>query len=142
MWIRTKGWRPRKTPWPRPGHCAELAAEDPTLRQTLREQLWNHGFLQTELVEEAEEAQTFLMYADYREPVRTLPSHRVLAINRGEKKGCLKVHLVWDEQQALRKMEWRVLRRPCIYRDQLKEALADSWKRLLFPAWNGKSAAG
>ena len=113
---------------------AELAAEDPTLRQTLREQLWNHGFLQTELVEEAEEAQTFLMYADYREPVRTLPSHRVLAINRGEKKGCLKVHLVWDEQQALRKMEWRVLRRPCIYRDQLKEALADSWKRLLFPA--------
>lgn len=113
---------------------AELAAEDPTLRQTLREQLWNHGFLQTELVEDAEEAQTFLMYADYREPVRTLPSHRVLAINRGEKKGCLKVHLVWDEQQALRKMEWRVLRRPCIYRDQLKEALADSWKRLLFPA--------
>lgn len=113
---------------------AELAAEDPTLRQTLREQLWNHGFLQTELVEEAEEAQTFLMYADYREPVRILPSHRVLAINRGEKKGCLKVHLVWDEQQVLRKMEWRVLRRPCIYRDQLKEALADSWKRLLFPA--------
>ncbi len=113
---------------------AEMAAEDPTLRQTLREQLWNHGFLQTELVEEAEEAQTFLMYADYREPVRTLPSHRVLAINRGEKKGCLKVHLVWDEQNALRKMEWRVLRRPCIYREQLKEALADSWKRLLFPA--------
>lgn len=113
---------------------AEMAAEDPTLRQTLREQLWNHGFLQTELVEEAEEAQTFLMYADYREPVRTLPSHRVLAINRGEKKGCLKVHLVWDESNALRKMEWRVLRRPCIYREQLKEALADSWKRLLFPA--------
>lgn len=113
---------------------AEMAAEDPTLRQTLREQLWNHGFLQTELVEEAEEAQTFLMYADYREPVRTLPSHRVLAINRGEKKGCLKAHLVWDESNALRKMEWRVLRRPCIYREQLKEALADSWKRLLFPA--------
>ena len=58
---------------------AELAAEDPTLRQTLREQLWNHGFLQTELVEEAEEAQTFLMYADYREPVRTLPSHRTIS---------------------------------------------------------------
>lgn len=113
---------------------AELAAEDPTLRQTLRDQLWNHGMIRTELVEDAEGAQTFLMYKDYQEPVRTLPSHRVLAINRGEKKGCLKVHLVWEEQNALRKMEWRVLRRPCIYRDQLKEALADSWKRLLFPA--------
>lgn len=109
---------------------AELAAEDPTLR----DQLWNHGMIRTELVEDAEGAQTFLMYKDYQEPVRTLPSHRVLAINRGEKKGCLKVHLVWEEQNALRKMEWRVLRRPCIYRDQLKEALADSWKRLLFPA--------
>ena len=113
---------------------AELAAEDPTLRQTLRDQLWNHGMIRTELVEDAEGAQTFLMYKDYQEPVRTLPSHRVLAINRGEKKGCLKVHLVWEEQNALRKMEWWVLRRPCIYRDQLKEALADSWKRLLFPA--------
>lgn len=113
---------------------AELAAEDPTLRQILRDQLWNHGMIRTELVEDAEGAQTFLMYKDYQEPVRTLPSHRVLAINRGEKKGCLKVHLVWEEQNALRKMEWRVLRRPCIYRDQLKEALADSWKRLLFPA--------
>lgn len=113
---------------------AELATEDPTLRQTLRDQLWNHGMIRTELVEDAEGAQTFLMYKDYQEPVRTLPSHRVLAINRGEKKGCLKVHLVWEEQNALRKMEWRVLRRPCIYRDQLKEALADSWKRLLFPA--------
>lgn len=113
---------------------AELAAEDPTLRQTLRDQLWNHGMIRTELAEDAEGAQTFLMYKDYQEPVRTLPSHRVLAINRGEKKGCLKVHLVWEEQNALRKMEWRVLRRPCIYRDQLKEALADSWKRLLFPA--------
>lgn len=113
---------------------AELAAEDPTLRQILRDQLWNHGMIWTELVEDAEGAQTFLMYKDYQEPVRNLPSHRVLAINRGEKKGCLKVHLVWEEQNALRKMEWRVLRRPCIYRDQLKEALADSWKRLLFPA--------
>lgn len=113
---------------------AELAAEDAALRQTLREQLWNHGFLQTELVEEAPEAQTFLMYKEYREPVRTLPSHRVLAINRGEKKGCLKVHLVWEEETAIRRMERRVFRRPCIYTDQLKEALADSWKRLLFPA--------
>ena len=113
---------------------AELAAEDAALRQTLREQLWNHGFLQTELVEEAAEAQTFLMYKEYREPVRTLPSHRVLAINRGEKKGCLKVHLVWEEETAIRRMERRVFRRPCIYTDQLKEALADSWKRLLFPA--------
>lgn len=112
---------------------AELAAEDAALRQTLREQLWNHGFLQTELVEEAAEAQTFLMYKEYREPVRTLPSHRVLAINRGEKKGCLKVHLIWEEETAIRRMERRVFRRPCIYTDQLKEALADSWKRLLFP---------
>ena len=113
---------------------AELAAEDPTLRQTLREQLWNHGFLQTELVEDAEEAQTFLMYADYREPVRTLPSHRVLAINRGEKKGCLKVHLLWEEERALQLLQRRFVRHRSIYQEQLELALEDSWKRLLFPA--------
>lgn len=113
---------------------AEMVSEDADLRKDLRQRLWNYGVLQTELVEDADEAQTFLMYRDRQEPVHTLPSHRVLAINRGEKKGCLKVHLLWDEKQALQLLERRFIRHRSIYQEQLELALEDSWKRLLFPA--------
>lgn len=113
---------------------AEMVSEDADLRKDLRQKMWNYGVLQTELVKDADEAQTFLMYQDYQEPVRTLPSHRVLAINRGEKKGCLKVHLLWEEERALQLLHRRFLHRRSIYQEQLELALADSWKRLLFPA--------
>ena len=101
---------------------AEVVSENADLRKNLRQKLWKEGVLQTELVENADEAQTFLMYRDYQEPVRTLPSHRVLAINRGEKKGCLKVHLLWEEERALQLLQRRFVRH------------RSSWKRLLFPA--------
>ena len=70
---------------------AEVVSEDAKLRQQLRKKLWQTGTLQTELTSDKdgnqpEDAQTFLMYADYSEPIRTLPSHRVLAINRGERR--------------------------------------------------------
>ena len=113
---------------------AEMVSEDADLRKELRQKLWNYGVIATELVEEGDEAQTFLMYRDYQEPVRTLPSHRVLAINRGEKKGCLKVHLLWEEQRARQLLEHCYIHRRSIYQEQLELALADSWKRLLFPA--------
>lgn len=113
---------------------AEVVSENADLRKDLRQKLWKEGVLQTELVENADEAQTFLMYRDYQEPVRTLPSHRVLAINRGEKKGCLKVHLLWEEERALQLLQRRFVRHRSIYQEQLELALADSWKRLLFPA--------
>ena len=113
---------------------AEMVSEDADLRKDLRQKMWNYGVLQTELVKDADEAQTFLMYQDYQEPVRTLPSHRVLAINRGEKKGCLKVHLQWEEERALQLLHRRFLHRRSIYQEQLELALADSWKLLLFPA--------
>ena len=81
-----------------------------------------------------EDAQTFLMYADYAEPVRTLPSHRILAINRGEKKGLLRVRLDIDHEAAVDKLFAHFYRRRSIFTDELRAALADGEKRLLFPA--------
>lgn len=46
--------------------------------------MWNEGFIQAELSGEEEEQQQFLQYAEYAEPVRQMPSHRILAVNRGE----------------------------------------------------------
>lgn len=113
---------------------AEMVAEQAALRQELRKNLWYSGALSTELIPEAEGAETYQMYANYREPIRTLPSHRILAINRGEKTGCLKVRVVWDETMAMDFLERRFVKRPNIFTQEVKAALADSFKRLLFPA--------
>ncbi|MCI6159569.1 MAG: RNA-binding transcriptional accessory protein [Selenomonadaceae bacterium] len=113
---------------------AETVTEDASLRQDIRRRLWQESRIETSLIPDADEAQTFLMYQDYAEPVRTLPSHRVLAINRGEKKGCLKVKLACDADAFLSRMEKRIIRRPSIFSDELRAALEDGWKRLLFPA--------
>ena len=75
---------------------AENFSEDAELRKLLRRYLWNYGKLATTLDEEkaeTEAGQIYLMYKEYSEPVRTWPSHRILAINRGEKQECLKVKL-------------------------------------------------
>lgn len=118
---------------------AEIVSEDAKLRQQLRKKLWQTGTLQTELIEDKdgrqpEDAQTFLMYADYSEPIRTLPSHRVLAINRGEKKGCLRVKVTFDHEAAVDQMFAHIYRHKCIFTDELRAALADGENRLLFPA--------
>ena len=55
--------------------------------------MWNEGFIQAELTGDEEVQQQFLQYAEYAEPVRQMPSHRILAVNRGEKLGALKLAL-------------------------------------------------
>ena len=81
-----------------------------------------------------EAGQIFLMYADYREPVSTLPSHRILAINRGEKLDFLKVKLNLDEDRALKYLSDVYLRKESVFTELLNSAFADSWKRLIFPS--------
>lgn len=116
---------------------AENFSEDAELRKQLRRYLWNYGKLATVLDEakaETEEGQIYLMYKEYAEPVRTWPSHRILAINRGEKQECLKVSLEVEKEGALVLMEKRYLRQPCIFTQLIKNAMLDSYKRLLFPS--------
>ncbi|MBQ1941523.1 MAG: Tex family protein [Anaerovibrio sp.] len=116
---------------------AEQFSENSDLRQKLRKFLWNNGILSTSLDEEkgkTEAGQIFLMYADYREPVSTLPSHRILAINRGEKLDFLKVKLNLDEDRALKYLSDVYLRKESVFTELLNSAFADSWKRLIFPS--------
>ena len=74
------------------------------------------------------------MYDNYSEPVRTLPSHRVLAINRGEKKDALKVKLEVNHEEYIQRIIDKFLPSPAIDSEIIKAAAADSYKRLLFPA--------
>ena len=115
---------------------AETVMEDAALRKDMRNRLFHNAILETELTdgEDSEEKQIFLMYAEYKEPVHTLPSHRILAINRGEKKGFLKVKLNADHEGNIERIYQRIYRQPSIFSEQLKLAIEDGYKRLLFPA--------
>ena len=118
---------------------AETVCENAKLRGELRDRLWKTGTIATELTPDAkdgklEEAQTFLMYDGREEAIRSLPPHRVLAINRGEKKGCLRVKLNFDHEGAVRHMYASIFRQKSIWADELHTALTDGESRLLFPA--------
>jgi len=114
--------------------AAETIMEDAKLRANMRTRLWNNGHIETELVEDAEEADTFAMYKDYSELIHTLPSHRILAINRGEAKGCLKVHVTIDAEDCQNRIFRRISKAPSKWDETLRAVIEDGWKRLLFPA--------
>lgn len=113
---------------------AEEIMEDASLRQDIRSRLWKKGMIETELDESKEGASTFLMYKDHSEMLRRMPSHRVLAINRGEKLGLLKVHMDFDHEQAIEGVFRKYYKGPSIFREELHGAIEDGYKRLLLPA--------
>ena len=84
----------------------DILAEDVSnradIRSHLRDSIWNEGSLHTALVGDDEEVKkVFLQYEDYEEPIRQLPSHRILAINRGESLGALKVTMVTADERYI-----------------------------------------
>lgn len=113
---------------------AETISDTATLRKTLRELLFNKGFIETKLDAEKENAATYEMYAQYKSEIDKLPSHRVLAINRGEKEGCLKVNLVLNEELALQAIYDEFIKKDSPFEEMLKEISLDSYNRLIFPS--------
>lgn len=113
---------------------AETIMDDASLRSQMREYFWKNAVLETALDAASEDAQTFQMYDKYSEPVRTLPSHRILAINRGEKKSCLTVRVNIEHEKNIETIARRILRQPSIFTAELRAAVEDGYKRLLLPA--------
>ena len=114
---------------------AEMVSDNADFRKALRKKMFQEGFIQTELVgEETEENQVFLHYAEYAEPVRQMPSHRILAINRGEKLGALKVALTVPGETYVAYMVEKLHKGNSIFASYKEAAVADAYKRLIFPA--------
>ena len=76
----------------------------------------------------------YQQYADYREPALRAANHRILALNRGEKEGVLRVSIESDAQAAALEMERRFVRGRSAASEQVRIAAADAWKRLIEPA--------
>lgn len=114
---------------------AETVCEQAQIRALIRRQLWQKGQIATELnSEDPELIKPFLMYAEYSEAVNTLPSHRILAINRGEKKDILKVKLLTDHDNNIALIAQQIIKTTSNFSQTIITALTDGYKRLLLPS--------
>lgn len=114
---------------------AEIVSDSADFRATLRKRMWKEGFIQAELVEDNEHKDQFLQYNEYAEPVRQMPSHRILAVNRGEKLGALKLALTVPDESYIQYMVRSITNNEqSIFCDVKASAVADAYKRLMFPA--------
>lgn len=111
---------------------AEQVADDPAMRQAARV-LCRKFALVSSKARDPEKDSVYAMYYDYQEPVTRIPSHRILAINRGEQEDILKVGLELDPEAIINRIN-RSYARPGEAGIQIELAVADSWQRLLAPA--------
>ena len=113
---------------------AEQIAETADLRTMLRREIWKGAALSTELAVPEAEAPDFLTYKEYREAVNHMPSHRILAVNRGETKKALKVHFEIPQDTLSELIAKQIIKRPSLWQADLDATVRDSCKRLIFPS--------
>ncbi len=114
---------------------AERVSDDAELRKKLRRIYLKNGEISSKIQKEEEDgAKTYEMYADYSEPVSEIKSHRILALNRGEDEGYLKVKVTIDEDFAIRVCEVGFVKEGSVTTSSVKLAVADAYKRLIHPS--------
>jgi len=111
---------------------AEWISEGADLRKALRNLVFDEGVvISRKTMDALDEREKFKMYYEYKEPVKTIPSHRMLAIRRGETEKVLYFLIEIEPERALAVMRRHVLRAPGDWTTQLELAIDDAWKRLL-----------
>lgn len=111
---------------------AESVSDDAALRKELRALLLREGVIETRNAKE--EDSVYRMYYEYSEPVPRMASHRVLAINRGEREEFLKVTLKAPEEKAMLAVKQAFVRSGSQAVEQVALACEDAWERLMFPS--------
>ena len=111
---------------------AESISEEAKYRKYIRELVLREGKIESK--GSSEESTPYEMYYDYSEEVKKIPPHRILAINRGEKEKILSVKIVVNEDKVRTFLENKVLKKNEVTDEQLKLAIKDAYKRLIFPS--------
>lgn len=112
---------------------AEMLGDDPDIRAWVRRYTMDQGVIRTEAKDKEQES-VYEMYYEYSEPVKRLPSHRILAINRGEREDILKVALDVPADKILAFMGKRTIRSASAVNDLLEATIEDAYKRLIAPS--------
>jgi uncharacterized protein len=111
---------------------AEMISDNADYRKWIRAFTIRHGILETRAAKE--ESSVYEMYYEYSEAVSRIVPHRILAINRGENEKYLTAKIRVDEDNIIQYLCKRVIVRPSIGSELLKEAIEDSYKRLIAPS--------
>jgi uncharacterized protein len=118
---------------------AEWISEDADLRKALRQLVFDEGIVVSRKSTDAvDEQEKFKMYYEYSEPVKTIPSHRMLAIRRGEAESILYFLIEVEPEHAISILQRHVLRQSGDWTRQLEMAIDDAWKRLLNSSIQGE----
>lgn len=112
---------------------AEDISDNAKYRKEIKRQCYREGLIQTK-ANKPEEKSNYEMYYEYQEAVKYIPSHRILAINRGEKEDFLKVKLEKPEEKILAYMQRDVIHGETQFTQMLKDTILDSFKRLIEPS--------
>ncbi len=113
---------------------AEDISDDANFRAKIKDYLYKHGIVVVKAIDENLDS-VYEMYYDYKEPIKSIANHRILAINRGENKKALKVSIEVADYDLTTLIKEQILYNNNTISDNLlKEAIEDSFKRLLFPS--------
>ena len=110
----------------------EAISDDPLIRKFIKELIEKKGAISSKEIKK-DEKDTYKIYADYTESVSSIKPHRYLAINRGENEKCLKVSVVYDEDEVITYIRKRYNKKKEFF-DIYTEIIADSLKRLIKPS--------
>jgi len=114
---------------------AEWISENPATRKKVRELFWKQGTIESKVLKGKEsDGQKYKDYFEWKEPVSKSPSHRLLALRRGEKEGVLALDIYPPEEDALLSLEKQYIKSENASAEQIRLAIKDSYKRLLRPS--------
>ena len=112
---------------------AENISDNAEYRKQIKRLTYRDGIIETKAAKEDEKS-NYEMYYDFSEKVNRIPSHRILAINRGEKEEFLKVKITKPEEKILEIIEKDTIKGNTQFTEMLKNTVLDSWKRLIEPS--------
>ncbi|MBL7933583.1 MAG: RNA-binding transcriptional accessory protein [Bacteroidia bacterium] len=114
---------------------AEIVSEDAGVRESMRELFKKSAIIKSRVIKGKEEAgEKFADYFEWEEKLMTCPSHRMLAMRRGEKEDVLILDIAVEEEEALEMIQRRIITSRGESATQIKEAIEDGYKRLLQPS--------
>ena len=111
---------------------AENISDNPKYRKEIKRQCYKEAKIVTKNAKE--EKSNYEMYYEYQELIKHIPSHRILAINRGEKEDFLKVKIEKPEEKILQYIERDIIKGETQFTQMLKDTILDSFKRLIEPS--------
>ena len=111
---------------------SEIISDDANFRKWIREFIKEKGSIET--IGKSDDRNNYEMYYEYKEPIKSIPSHRILSINRGEKEQVLQVKLNFNDERVINYLEKNILKNNEVTDEYLKKSVRDSFKRLIYPS--------